>query len=119
MFKIKFYEDSNGISPVSDYIDELDRKASTDKDSRVRLGKILRYISLLETYGTRAGLPASKHIADGIWELRPMNDRFFYAYWKENTFIILHHFVKKTQKTPPQEIDQAKRNLKDFLERSE
>jgi phage-related protein len=118
MFKIKIYEDKNNHSPVLDYIKELDRKAPNDKDSRVRLGKLLRYFSLLESYGTRAGLPASRHIADDIWELRPMNDRFFYAYWKDNTFIILHHFIKKTQKTPPQEIEQAKRNLKDFLERS-
>jgi phage-related protein len=31
---------------------------------------------------------------------------------------MLHHFIKKTQKTPPGEIKQAKRNLADFLERS-
>ena len=118
MFHVTFYEDSNGVSPVSDYINELDKAARTDKSSRIRLGKILRYITLLEQYGTRAGLPASKHIEDDIWELRPLNDRFFYAYWKDNTFVILHHFMKKTQKTPQLEIKQAKRNLKDFLGRS-
>jgi phage-related protein len=32
---------------------------------------------------------------------------------------LLHHFVKKTNKTPPREIEQAKRNKKDFLERSD
>jgi phage-related protein len=118
MFKVLLYEDRNGKSPVADYIDELDKAALTNKESRVRLGKILRYIALLEQYGTRAGLPSSKHIEDDIWELRPMNDRFFYAYWKDNIFVILHHFIKKTQKTPRPEIEQAKRNLKDFLERS-
>ena len=118
MFYITFYEDSNGKSPVADYINELDKAAQTNKSSRVRLGKIIRYMSLLEQYGTRAGLPASKHIEDDIWELRPENDRFFYAYWKEKTFVILHHFTKKTQKTPRSEIEQAKRNLEDFLERS-
>ena len=30
---------------------------------------------------------------------------------------LLHHFVKKTQKTPLQEIKKAERNLKDFKER--
>jgi len=119
MFKVTIYEDKNGKSPIVDYIAELDSKAPTDKDSRIRLGKILRYISLLEMHGTRAGLPASKHIEGDIWELRPMNDRFFYAYWKDDTFVILHHFVKKTQKTPRSEIEQAKRNLEDFLERGE
>ena len=119
MLEVKFYQDENGNSPVADYLNELDLKAPTDKNSRVRLGKILRYISLLEVYGSRAGLPAMKHIVDDIWELRPMNDRFFYVYWKDNTFIILHYFTKKSKKIPPLEIEQTKRNLKDFLERSE
>ncbi|MCL2433049.1 MAG: type II toxin-antitoxin system RelE/ParE family toxin [Clostridia bacterium] len=30
----------------------------------------------------------------------------------------MHHFVKKTQKTPPREIARAERNLKDFLGRN-
>ena len=57
-------------------------------------------------------------IEDDIWELRPMRDRILFAYWKDNKFLLLHHFVKKTQKTPQREIDQAKRNMADFLERS-
>ena len=76
MFHVIFYEDRNGNSPVVDFIDDLDKTAHTDKNSRVRLGKIIRYISLLEHFGTRAGLPASRHIEDGIWELRPLSDRF-------------------------------------------
>lgn len=119
MFKVLIYEDKNGKSPVADYLDELNSKAQTDKDSRIRLGKILRYISLLQMYGTRAGLPASRHIEGDIWELRPMNDRFFFAYWKDDTFVILHHYIKKSQKAPRQEIEQAKRHLKDYLERNE
>lgn len=39
------------------------------------------------------------------------------AYFKENRFVILHHFVKKTKKTPKKEIERAKKNLCDFLER--
>lgn len=38
--------------------------------------------------------------------------------YKNNKFIILHHFIKKTQKTPKREIEQAKRNLQDYLERN-
>jgi phage-related protein len=41
----------------------------------------------------------------------------FYRYWKDNKFVLLHHFVKKTQKTPPREIEKARAELKDFLER--
>lgn len=43
---------------------------------------------------------------------------YIFFYWKDNKFILLHHFVKKTQKTPQREIEQAAKNLKDFLERS-
>jgi phage-related protein len=32
-------------------------------------------------------------------------------------FVLLHHFMKKTQKTPPREIEQAERELKDFVAR--
>ncbi|ACL19495.1 protein of unknown function DUF891 [Desulfitobacterium hafniense DCB-2] len=118
MFKVIIYEDKNGKSSIADYIAELDEKANTSKDSRVRLKKIYQYFELLKIYGTRAGLPSSKYIEEDIWELRPTNDRFFYVYWKNDTFVILHHYIKKTQKAPRQEIELAKRNLKDFLERS-
>lgn len=119
MYEVEIYEDKNGNSPIADFFEELNAKARTSKEHRLRLKKTSEYLQLLRAYGTRAGLPATKHIDDDIWELRPMNDRILFAYWKDDKFILLHHFVKKTQKTPPREIEQAKRNWKDFLERSE
>lgn len=76
------------------------------------------YFEILRQYGTRVGEPVTKHIADDIWELRPHKERLFYFYWKDDTFVILHHFTKASQKTPASEIEKAKRNLKDFRERS-
>ncbi|WP_334292447.1 type II toxin-antitoxin system RelE/ParE family toxin [Pseudobutyrivibrio xylanivorans] len=38
---------------------------------------------------------------------------------KNGKFILLHQFPKKTQKTPKREIEQAKRELADYLERNE
>lgn len=32
-------------------------------------------------------------------------------------YVLLHHFMKKTQKTPAREIEQAKRELADLMER--
>ncbi|WP_312700896.1 type II toxin-antitoxin system RelE/ParE family toxin [Sedimentibacter sp.] len=119
MYNIEIYEDKNGDSPIADYLEELNKKAKNSKEHRLRLKKIAEYIELLKSYGTRAGLPATKHLDGDIWELRPMNDRILFIYWKDNVFVLLHHFIKKTQKTPQREIDRAKRNLKDFLERSE
>ena len=59
-----------------------------------------------------------KHLDGDIWELRPIRDRILFAAWDGNKFILLHHFIKKTQKTPKRKIDQAKHNLADYMERS-
>jgi len=118
MFKVILYEDRQGRSTVKEYIKELEKKAQTSKDGRVRLRKIMEYIAILRQYGTRIGQPMVKHFDGDIWELRPTNDRILFFFWKDDTFVLLHHFVKKTNKTPAREIEQAKRNLKDFIERS-
>lgn len=46
-----------------------------------------------------------------------MNNRILFAGWVGGAFVLLHCFVKKTQKTPKREIEQAKRELADFKER--
>jgi len=119
MFKIEFYKDRAGNEPIVDYIRRLNSKALTSKEHRIRHKKIIEYLEVLSNLGTRAGEPYVKHIVDDIWELRPTSDRVFFFYWKDETYLMLHHFVKKTKKTPAREIEQAKRNLADFLERSE
>ncbi len=118
MFQIIFYRDKNGVSEIEQYLDELGKKAVTSKTDRVNRTKILTYLSALAQYGTRVGQPTVKHIEGNIWELRPLKNRIFFFYWKENKFVLLHHFIKKTQKTPPKELEQARLKLKDFLERS-
>ena len=118
MFDIIFYKDKNGSEPIKNYIYELAQKGLISKNERIQAAKIMAYLKTLETYGTRAGYPTVKHIIDDIWELRPLEHRIFYFYWKDNNYVLLHHFIKTTKKTPPLEIEQAKRNLADFLERS-
>jgi phage-related protein len=119
MFSVDFYEDNQGRKPIKEVLNTLRDKSKTSKDSRVQYHKILAYIRSLEEYGTRAGEPIVKHIEGNIWELRPLSHRIFFFYWKDNKFILLHHFVKKTNKTPSKEIDQAKRNMQDHKERNE
>ena len=116
MHKIFFYKDKKGNEPVLDYLRELSEKS--DKDSRIKANKINDYIEMLSQYGTQAGEPYIKHLEGEIWELRPLRDRIFFAAWHNGSFILLHSFVKKTQKTPAREIKQAKRELSDFIERS-
>lgn len=117
MYNIVFYRDKNGKEPVIEYLDKLHDKSKSSKDSKIKYSKITEYLEVLEREGTRAGIPYTKHLDGDIWELRPLKDRFLFAFWYENNLVILHHFQKKTQKTPIREIEQAKKNLKDFLER--
>ena len=117
MYEVEFYRDKNGKSEIVEYLDELRRKGNTSKSERINSDKILSYIIALKQYGTRIGQPTVKHIDGDIWELRPINNRIFFFYWKDNKFVLLHHFIKKTNKTPLREIEQARSKMRDFIER--
>ena len=112
---IYFYKDKNGNEPVLEYMRELASKKG--KDSRIKLNKINDYIELLSQHGTRAGEPYIKYLDAEIWELRPLRDRILFVAWIDGSFVLLHHFMKKTQKTPKREIEQDKRELADLKER--
>ena len=56
-----------------------------------------------------------KHLDGEIWELRPLRDRIFFAAWIDNAFVILHHFIKKTQKTPLEDINLAKKRRNEIF----
>ncbi len=119
MFEVDFYENRQGRQPVRELLIELRDKAPTNKDAKIQYEKILTYIRALEIYGTRLGEPQVRHIDGSLWELRPLSHRILFFHWREGKFVLLHHFIKKTKKTPDKEIRQAKRNLRDFLERNE
>lgn len=115
MHKIHFYKDKNGNEPVVEYMLELSKKK--DKDSRIKLNKINDYIEMLSRYGTQAGEPYIKHLDGEIWELRPLRDRILFVGWVNGSYVLLHQFKKRTQKTPAREIKKAKRELNDLRER--
>ena len=118
VFAIIFYKDKNGSSDIINYLDELQERLKTDKNARVKREKILVYLAALAEYGTRIGKPYVKHIDGNLWELRPLRDRIFFFYWREDQFVLVHHYLKRSQKTPKKEIEKARKNRKDFLERS-
>lgn len=112
MYKIEFYEKENGESEIWEFLEALRTKASTNKDARIQYKQAALYIQLLQENVT-------KHLGDGIWELRPGNNRVFYFYFENDTFVLLHQFRKKSQKTPRREIDKAKAERDDYLSRKE
>lgn len=118
MYNIIFYEGKDGSSGVADLLKELREKADTSKDAKINFCKIVAYLDLLSERGTAMGEPVLKYLGDGILELRPLRNRILFASYQEDGFIILHHFIKKTQKTPAREIRRAKANLRDFEKRN-
>ena len=114
MYMIEFYEDKHGYSDVKDFIKELRDKSSDNKDARINFNKIVSYIDILSEMGTRAGEPVTKHLGGEIWELRPLYNRILSAKLSNNTFVILHHFIKKSKKTPKQEIKKAFNELAEY-----
>ncbi len=115
LYKIEVYADKDGKEPLTEYLTEL--IANNDKDSRIKANKILQYVNFLEQSGTFIGEPVVKHIEGDIWELRPAKDRVLFVVMKQGKFLLLHAFTKKTDKTPKREIEKAKAEYKDYIER--
>lgn len=86
MYEIHFYRERNGKEPVKEYIARL--AAKKDKDSRIKLNKIMDYVKILSEYGTSAGEPYIKHIDEDIWELRPLRNRILFATWDGDGFVL-------------------------------
>jgi len=116
VYSIRFYKDKDGREPLKEYLKELGAK--TDKNSRINFNKIRDYIKILSEYGTRAGEPYVKHLDGEIWELRPLRNRILFFAYDGKQYILLSHFIKKTQKTPKREIEKAKNLINDYAERS-
>jgi len=119
LYTVEFYEKSNGNSELWDFIEDLRIKSSSNKDARIQYKQVILYIQLLQDNGTNLPQNVAKHLVENIWELRPGNNRVLYFYFENNTFVLLHQFRKKTQKTPIREIEQAKSERDDYLSRKE
>ena len=84
--------------------------------------KMFHLVDMLENYGNELREPYSKHLGDGIFELRCKLGtditRVLYFFYYEGRIILTNGFTKKTQITPPREIKIAKESRKDFIERN-
>jgi len=71
IFTIEFYSTADGVSELWGFLDDVQQKATTNKDARIQHKPIDQYIQLLEDHGTRLGENITKHLEDDIRELRP------------------------------------------------
>lgn len=113
MFTVDFYHLPNGKAPVAEFLDSLDVKMRS---------KAVDSISLLEEFGNRLTLPHSRAMGDGLYELRIRFSsditRIFYFFFTKNRIILTNGFVKKSSKTPPEELKLARKYKTDFERRS-
>ncbi len=116
-YEIIFYEKINGDSDIWNFLEHLREKAASSKEHRIQYKQATLYIELLQKNGTLLPDNITKHIEEDIWELRPGNNRIFYFYCGNNSFVLLHSFRKKTKKTPRREINKAKIERNDYIAR--
>lgn len=113
-WKIELYKTANNKSPIDEFIDDLDVKAQN---------KIIEVFSLLKEFGINLGMPHSKKLTGTpLWELRVLggdNIRIFYIAKTGKTFLLLHGFQKKKQKTDKKEIRIAIDRLLDYKSRTQ
>ena len=82
------------------------------------LGRFLRYTDRMESYGPDLGMPHTRAMGEGLFELRLKAAdgiaRVFYCTIIGKKIVILHQFIKKTNKTPTRELVIAKRRMKEI-----
>jgi phage-related protein len=82
------------------------------------LARYLRYAERMEVYGPDLGMPHTRAMGGGLFELRLKASegiaRVFYCTVVNRRIVMLHQFVKKTDRTPPREIAVARQRMKEI-----
>ena len=112
-WEIEFYQDSQGNIPVQDLICQQPAKVEA---------KIYRHIDLLQDFGLSLGQPYVEKLAGSeVWELKIRHSsnyyRILYFASSGRRFVLLHAFLKKTDKTPKNEIAIANDRMLDYRAR--
>lgn len=81
------------------------------------LARFLRFAERMETFGPNLGMPHTRAMGAGLFELRIKAAegiaRVFYCTVVERRIVFLHQFAKKTDKTPPKELNIAQQRMKE------
>ena len=113
-YTVEYYEKDDGSRPAEEFILSQDNKMQA---------KIFAALELLESKGPALREPYSKVLDDGIFEVRAKQgtdiSRVLYFFVVGRRVILTNGFVKKTMKTPPREIERAKRYRADFNQKKE
>ena len=107
--KVVFFKTGTGNEPVREWL-----KALSKEDCRVIGTDILTV-----QYAWPVGKPLVDNLGDGLWEVRSRLDnriaRTLFA-MVEQEIVLLHGFIKKQQKAPPDELEMAKKRKRQYLQ---
>ena len=117
MFEVEVYETESGKSPVREFLRKL-----TKENKQNEITQIQTCVKLLEEYGMAVNnvrRHTIRSLDDGLYELRPGNNRVFFFYYIGNKFVLLHAYPKSRQKAPQTELKKAKKEMDDYIRRNE
>jgi len=111
-FYLNYWRTASGKAPVEDYIDSI-----KGGEERAELFALLQGV---QENGTNAVGVEFRQIEGKLWEfkirLRRNQHRIFYVVLKGNAMILLHAYLKKTQKAPIREIQVAQQRMKAIIQ---
>lgn len=100
------FAEVNGRVPMIEFLESLSLK------ERAKIFAYVDKLAELKNSGIQPKENLSKHLGDGIFELRVSFEnrisRSFYFYKSDKQIIFTHGFMKKEQKIPKNEIEKAK-----------
>ena len=103
--QVAFFRLDSGREPVRDWLKGLNR------ESRKTIGEDIKTLQ----FQWPIGMPLTRKMDENLWELRSQIvsgiARTFFTVF-DRKIVLLHGFVKKSQKTPAKELAIAKRRLK-------
>lgn len=81
------------------------------------VARFVRYAERMEIHGPDLGMPHTRAMGDGLFELRLKAaegiGRVFYCTLVGRRIVMLHQFIKKSEKTPRKELEIARRRMKE------
>ena len=103
-----FFRTAAGGEPVREWL-----KGLPSPEDRKRVGEDIKTVE----FGWPIGMPACRPLGDGIYEVRTnlvqnRIARVLFYIDKKGRMVLLHGFIKKTQKTPDEDLDLARGNKK-------
>jgi phage-related protein len=85
------------------------------------VARFVRYAERMEVYGPDLGMPHTRAMGKGLFELRIKSmegiARVFYCTILDRRIVFLHQFVKKTERTPPNELRVARHRMSEVKRR--